>query len=97
MKSRTTRYKYKFAKIFTAHQAFVVVVSVLLVLVAVFVRINTLNNLPIDQAYLIKQSEGVNPVKFDENAIEKIKTLNESNVNDPGTQLSGNRNNPFSE
>lgn len=97
MKSGLTKLTYRVSKMFAAHQAFVVVICVLMVLLAVFMRITTLDNLPIDQDYLTKKTAEVKPVKFNEEAIEKIKALSESNVVDPGTQLPSDRQNPFSE
>lgn len=97
MNAKVSKQIYRFSKIFTAHQAFVVIVCVLAVLLLVLMRINTLSNLPINQAYLNTETESIKTVRFNQEAIEKIKTLNESNVEDPGTQLPGNRENPFSE
>lgn len=97
MKTQFKRYRLKIAKMLRDHHIFVVLLIVLAVLLAVFIRINTLNSLPLDQARLNQESEKIKPVRFNEGAIEKIKALNESNVADPGTQLPDNRQNPFSE
>jgi len=72
-------------------------VSVLLVLVFVVVRINTLNNLPIDEAYYNSQTSQLKSVNFNHEAITKIEQLRDSNVTEPGTSLPANRSNPFAE
>jgi len=92
-----TRIKYKFAKIFKVHQSFVVVLIVLLILLAVIFRVNMLNNLPTDQNYLKTESAKIKIVNFNEDAIEEIKSLSDSNVSSPGTQLPKDRQNPFNE
>ena len=97
MQQQLTRYKYRFTKILRSHQAFVVVVIVLLTLIAVFLRINTLGNLPSDEQYLTQKISEIKTVKFNREAIEQIKALNDSNVGAPGTQLPENRRNPFNE
>lgn len=97
MKSQISSLNYKLQKVFHEHQAFVVVTGVLLILAVVLLRINTLSNMPLDQSYLTNQSMNIKSVRFDQDAIDQIKALNESNVNDPGTQLPGNRQNPFNE
>lgn len=91
------RYWYQLSKTLRVHQVFVIVVAVLLVLLAVFIRINELGSMPLDQAHLQQESDKIKPVKFNQEAIEQIKALNESNVSDPGTQLPANRQNPFNE
>ncbi|MFO0971192.1 MAG: hypothetical protein U0520_02460 [Candidatus Saccharimonadales bacterium] len=91
------RHWYQLGKVMRTHQTFVVLVVVLLVLLAVFIRINELGSMPLDQAYLQQEGEKIKSVKFNEEAIEQIKALNESNVNDPGTRLPTDRQNPFSE
>ncbi len=97
MKSQFTTLNYKLQKLLHEHQAFVVLVIALLVLMGVFLRINTLANQPLDQAYLTSESSKLKSVRFNEDAIRQIKALQESNVNDPGTQLPSNRQNPFNE
>lgn len=97
MKLELSKYKYAVSKTLRSHQAFVVLLLVLVVLLAVFIRINTLNNLPVDQTRINQESSKVKPVRFDEDAIKQIEALKDSNVEDPGTQLPGNRQNPFNE
>lgn len=97
MKNQLSNYKYRLIKLLHSHQSFVILLAVLLVLLLVFLRINTLGNLPLDQAHLNREAEKIKPVRFNEDAIEQIKALNDSNVADPGTQLPGNRQNPFNE
>jgi hypothetical protein len=91
------RYWYQLGKTLRVHQVFVIVVAVLLVLLAVFIRINELGSMPLDQTYLQQEIDKIKPVKFNQEAIEQIKALNESNVSDPGTRLPANRQNPFNE
>ncbi len=97
MKSSFASYKYSLIKLFRLHQGFIVITTVLVLLVGVFIRINTLGNMPLDQEYLQKQTSEIKNVKFNKEAIEKIKALNDSNVTAPGTELPSNRQNPFSE
>lgn len=97
MKLQFASYRYRFAKALHSHQTFVIILGVLLVLLGVFLRINGLNSLPLDEAHLKQETEKIKPVRFNEEAIEQIKLLNDSNVDDPGTQLPGNRQNPFNE
>lgn len=89
--------KYRIGKIFREHQAFVMVTVVLLVLLAVLLRVNTLNDIETDQAYINSESGTIKAVKFDIEAIEEIKALRDSNVATPGTSLPQNRQNPFNE
>lgn len=97
MKSSFNSLRYKFSKLFRLHQAFVITVVVLLLLLTVLLRINSLSNKPVDQSYINKKSAELKTVKFDQKAIEKIKTLRESNVAVPQTELPSNRQNPFNE
>lgn len=96
-KGQLSSLKYRLTKTLHSHQAFVVLLAALIVLLLVFIRINTLGNLPLDQKYLNQEVEKIQPVRFNEEAIEQIKALNDSNVTDPGTQLPNDRQNPFNE
>lgn len=89
--------KYRFLKIFQAHQAFVVLVIALFILMAAFFRVQTLTDTPIDQEYIDEASLDIKTVRFNQSAIEQIKSLRDSNVVAPGTNLPQNRQNPFSE
>lgn len=84
MNQQLELFKYKFSKIFRLHQAFIVLVFVLLILIGVVIRINTLSNIPIDQAYSIR-----NPLKLklcnSMKALLKYRALNDSNVATPRT------------
>jgi len=91
------RLKYDFLKIFREHQAFVVISAVLIILIAVFLRINALSNMPLDQRYLDTESSKIKTVRFNQEAIEQIKELNDSNVTTPKVTLPSNRQNPFNE
>lgn len=97
MKNKLITKYYSVVKIFHTHEAFVVLTIVLVALIAVVVRINHLSNLPPDQAYFDKSSSEIKSVNFNEDAINKIEQLRDSNVQDPGTQLPVGRNNPFNE
>lgn len=97
MKEKISSLKRQLTKLLHGHQAFVVIITVLLVLTAVFLRISSLSNAPIDQNYLNQEVEKVKPVQFNQDAIEEIEKLKDSNINDPGTQLPENRQNPFNE
>lgn len=97
MPQELVRLRHKMLRLFRTHQTFVFVVTILLILIFTVVRINNLSNLPEDQQYLTQQSQGIKTVRFNQDAIEKIQSLNESNVKTPGTQLPQNRENPFSE
>lgn len=88
---------YKTTKLLHVHQSFVVLVAVLVVLTMAVIRINTLNNLPIDQAYYDQQTAQLKSVTFNHEAITKIEQLRDSNVVQPGTSLPVNRSNPFAE
>lgn len=97
MKGKFNTQIYRLQKIFHNHQTFVVLTAVLLVLTIVFLRIHTLNSMPLDESYLNQETSKIKSVRFNEDAIEQIKALNDSNVKDPGTQLPANRQNPFNE
>ncbi len=97
MSKQLSAYKYRFQKGFHSHQAFVVIVVVLLILIGVFLRINSLNNLPMDQARYDEQTSQLQSVQFNQDAINEIQSLNSSNVAVPGTELPSNRQNPFNE
>lgn len=97
MKSKFTNFQHQLVKVLHNHQAFAVLTAVLFVLTAVFLRISALSNTPIDQSYLNQEIEKVKPVQFNQDAIDEIEKLKESNIADPGTQLPTNRQNPFNE
>lgn len=97
MNQQLARLKYKAVKLLHSHQAFVVITIVLVVLLLVFVRINSLNEMPVDQAYLDEKVSNIKTVNFDTEAIKEIEALNDSNVTAPGTDLPLDRNNPFNE
>ena len=90
-------YIYRLSKLFRVHQSFVILLLVLIVLVAVFYRVKYLNDLPVDQVYMTQETQKMKTIKFNEEAIEQIKALRDSNVATPGTDLPKNRQNPFAE
>ncbi len=97
MKHKLELLNFRIKKVFQSHQAFVVVMILLIVSLAVVLRIRQLDNKPADQAYIEENSLSLKSVNFNQKAIEQIETLRDSNVAAPGTQLPGNRQNPFSE
>ena len=97
MEAKLAPLKYKTTKLLRSHQAFVVLVTMLLILVAAVIRVNALSNLPVDQNYINLKKSEIQNVRFNEQAIEQIRQLNESNVAAPGTELPKNRQNPFNE
>ncbi len=97
MREKLNRLNYKFTKLLHLHQAFVVITVVLVILIAVFIRINTLNEMPVDQAFLDSEVSKIKTVNFDKTAIKEIEALSDSDVTVPGTDLPANRKNPFSE
>lgn len=97
MKNKLVKYYYLVTKVFHTHEAFVVLFVVLIALIGVIVRINHLSNLPADQVFFDQSSSQIKEVNFNEDAIKKIEELRDSNVQDPGTQLPVDRNNPFNE
>ena len=97
MNQRINMYRYKVAKLFHTHEAFVIATVVLLLLLGVILRINTLSNLPIDEVYYTEKTSQLKSVTFDQDAIKKIEELRDSNVTTPGAELLENRNNPFTE
>ncbi len=97
MKQKVIQSYYYFIKIFHNHEAFVVLLLVLVALICVFLRINYLSNLPADQLYFDQTRSEIKEVNFNEDAISKIEQLRDSNVEDLGTQLPVDRINPFNE
>ncbi len=89
--------KFKLAKLFKLHQAFVVLIFLLIILSVSIFRINSLTHMPLDQNFLDAEASKIKTVKFDEKAIEQIKSLSDSNVAAPGTDLPKDRQNPFNE
>ena len=91
------RLKYKIVKILHSHQAFIVLIGVLVLLVFVIMRINTFNNIGYDEAYYTRETASLKSVQFNQEAIEQIEALRDSNVDEPAVQLPGDRSNPFAE
>lgn len=97
MKQKISRSIYLLKRTLNNHQVFVVLAVVLAVIVAVLARYYMLSSLPIDQAYVDEEVQKVKPVRFDDEAIKQMENLRDSNVGDPGTDLSTSRQNPFTE
>lgn len=89
--------RYKLSKSLRGHEAFIVSIIALLILLLLTLRINTLNNLPMDQAYYDQKTSELKSITFNQEAIEQIETLRDSNVIDPSAQLPDGRDNPFVE
>lgn len=89
--------KYRATRLLRAHQTFVVILITLCILGISFLRVQSLNSIPVDQAYIDDESLHIKTVRFDQEAIEQIKALRDSNVEAPGVNLPGDRQNPFSE
>lgn len=97
MEAKLAPLKYKLSRHLRTHQAFIVLLVVLLVLITAFIRINSLSNLPVDQGYIDLKKSEIKTVRFNEQAIDQIEQLKDSNVQAPGTDLPQNRQNPFNE
>ncbi len=97
MKQKISKLIFRVKKVLHHHQGFVVSIMLLLVILATVLRIQFLNEMRPDQAYLDERADSVRSVNFNQKAIEQIEALRDSNVTAPGTQLPGNRDNPFSE
>lgn len=97
MKDRLKKLHLKVTSIFTHHQTFVVVSLLLLLVAGVMVRLGGLSNMEPTQEVIDDQSSSVKSVIFNEDAVEEIEALRDSNVKEPGTQVQQNRDNPFSE
>lgn len=97
MKQQLTLLRYKFTKLFHQHEAFVVILAVLSVLIVLALRINSLSNIPMDQSYYDKKVSELKTVNFNNEAIKQIEALRDSNVTNPGTELPADRTNPFVE
>ena len=97
MKAKITKLYYKVKEIFKKHQAFVVVAIMLLITGFVIYRLFVLSNLEPSPDSIDDQTRSIQAIEFNEEAIEKIEELRDSNVKEPGTQVQEDRNNPFSE
>ncbi len=97
MKQKLTAFLYKFKRFFKVHQAFVTIIGMLLVIIAVVIRLNMLGNMEPNQAYVDDETTKIKTVQFDQEALGEIQALRESHVTVPGTQLPEGRQNPFSE
>ncbi len=97
MKKKFLDLKKKLSRIFNKHHAFVVLLGLLLLISVVVIRLNVLSSLGPDQGTIDEETEKIKTVNFSEDALEKIQQLRESNVKVPGTDISENRDNPFSE
>lgn len=89
--------RHRIVKILRNHQIFVTLVVILAVIIAVVVRIGMLNSINTDQSVVDNETSSLKPVKFNQAAIDEMRELRDSNVTIPGTELPGNRQNPFSE
>lgn len=97
MRQGIQKLQFKLQSIFSSHQAFVVLSLLLVIASIVIFRLISLSNLEPSAEYIDDQTRAIQPVPFNEEAIEEIKALRESNVSNPGTQIQEDRNNPFAE
>lgn len=97
MKQKIIKKVQSLRKVLRAHQLFSVTFVFLLILIVMVLRIRHLSDLPPDQGYIDEQLLKTKTVNFNQQAIEDIQALRDSNVSVPDSQLPGNRQNPFSE
>jgi hypothetical protein len=97
MKEKLKKIRFAVTDVFSKHEVFVVLAVLLAVAGLVVFRLSSLSSIEPDQAYIDDQTFSVKPVQFNEEAIEKIEALRDSNVKDLGTQVQEDRQNPFSE
>jgi len=96
MKKKFTNYYLKLQRVFERRHGMIVLAVVLFITILVVLRISALSNIEPDQEVL-DESQSVQSVIFNQEAIDKIEALRESNVKEPGTQIQRDRQNPFSE
>ena len=97
MKEKLKTLRFKSSELINKHEVFVVLAILLFISAMVIFRLISMSNIEPDQGYIDDQTISIQPIKFDEDAIEKIEDLRDSNVKDLGTQIQNNRENPFSE
>lgn len=97
MKKKFTKAYLKLQRVFAKRHGMIVLAIVLVVSSLVILRITALSNIEPDQELLDEQTGRVQSVIFNQDAIEKIEDLRDSNVKEPGTQIQKDRQNPFSE
>lgn len=97
MKEKFKNILYKFTSMFAKHLGFVVACIFLAVASMVVYRLFVLSTIEPNQDYISDQKLDIKTVKFDEDAIKKIEALRDSNVDNPGTNIQKNRQNPFAE
>ncbi len=97
MKDKIKKISFKLSDIFSSHQAFVIVIIFLTIFAVVIYRLTILSNLQPDQTLIDDQTATLKSINFNQDAIDKIEELKDSNVKSPGTQVQKNRQNPFAE
>lgn len=97
MKQKVQRTYTKIKNVLTKNQVFVVACVFLGITALVLYRLMVLSNITPDQAAIDDQKRAIKSVKFNQEAIDKIEALRDSNVKTPGTDLQKNRQNPFAE
>jgi hypothetical protein len=89
--------KYGLSKTFRTHQLFVVLVVLLVIIIAAIYRVIAMNDLSAVQNDINNSSGSVKVIKFNEDAIERIRSLRDNNVSNPGVSIPNDRRNPFNE
>ncbi len=89
--------KYGLSKTFRTHQLFVVLVTLLIILIVTVYRVISMTNLSTELSGIDTSSASVKAIKFDEDAIERIRSLRDNNVSNPGVSIPNDRSNPFNE
>ncbi len=97
MKDTFKKIQLKVSTLLVHHQTFVVVALLLALTTGVVFRLTNLSNMEPSQEVIDDQVRSVKSVIFNEDAVEKIEALRDSNVKKPGTQVQQNRDNPFRE
>ncbi len=97
MKDKFKKIRFKVSEIFSKHQAFVVMIVFLAIFATVIYRLTILSNIKADQTVIDDQTATLKTINFNQDAIDKIEQLKDSNVKTPGTQLQKDRQNPFAE
>ncbi|MDQ5969912.1 MAG: hypothetical protein QG593_429 [Patescibacteria group bacterium] len=93
---RINAIKYGLSKTLRVHQLFVVLVLLLVILIGTVYQVIAMNNLTSEHSDMSSASS-VKIIKFDEDAIERIRSLRDNNVSNPGISIPSDRRNPFNE
>ncbi len=97
MKAKVKGYLLKTKEVLTKNQAFVSACIFLGIAAFVLYRLMVLSNIGPDSAAILDQQRTIKTVQFNQQAIDQIEELRDSNVKTPGTDIQKNRQNPFAE